>query len=321
MKLMLRCSAFLVLLVSVHFAIAQESKEEVLVKGELTLVKRNDLFFLLRKGSNEYIHLTGRYKKTLMREFASCPIVAARAAQDETQVVELVKAYNDCVNVSNPNLAGMPRTVSIGFVGGMDYTTGKFHAGTDENVRYLAASGMQDKALFQGGIDITFKSYKISNFIGLYLGVLHGRNNYRQVTRTRFLDREEVNEHSLNYTELKIPIGLEFSKPTEKTVSSHFRLGLIFPKVLKVTATHPRYEYIEGSVVTSSLPANVVELKRRLMLSAAFGIDWHILKTNRIRMQASWAGGVITAKTQKTEFMVDTRGYFSSLDLMAGFIF
>ena len=296
---------------------------EILVEGELTLIRRNNMYFVRRKGNGEFTHLSHRYRVALIKLTRECPVISAGAGtvtMNRTSLTEFITAFNQCVASKKPNLAGMPRTVSIGFQVGYDYTQATFKA--NDITKFLSATRQYDKSFVQGGIELSFKSYKVSNMIGLYTGALLNVDSYSGVNQTTNKTQTEVNEYSYSYKELKVPFGIEFSRPRTRKITFHLRGGGVLPKILSFKSEHPYTEISNNSssTVTYGEPSKMTTYKPSTMWGASFGFDYKLMNSH-IRIQAGsyWGKATITAVSAgKT---VDVHGSVSSFNLMTTFIF
>jgi len=246
--------------------------------------------------------------------------------KDQKKLPDLIRAYNECKSGTNPDMIDVIQPWRFALMGGADLTTARFFDNPNEEVRYLNATPMQDRSYFQGGVEVIYKTHKISNLVGFYTGIFYNQNEYYQVSRKEYSRRiappvQEYNEHSLEYTEIKIPLGFEFSRPTKKKLSYHMRLGIVFPKMLSFSATHPQRDLISVNTVYGEQPSNITEFKRKLILSTAVGCDLRTSDRTRIRLQASWSGGYHKATTQNNLLLNTAPGFSSSIGLATGFIF
>lgn len=299
---------------------------ELLVQGgEMTLIRRNNMYFVLPRGSKEFTHLDNRYRKLLTDLMKNCPWVASRSPKvrlSRAALAEHVKAYNECVAIKNPNLDGMQRNVSVGLVGGYDNSTVSFSDPDQVLTRFLTGKPLYDKSFVQAGIDLTLKSYRVSNYIGVFMSALYNSNHYQTVSQTRFGNSSQVDEYSIHYTQLKFPLGIELSPPSRKRILAHGRAGIIVPMTLNVTATHPYSEITTGSGVFYEEPANVTEFKNKIMFTTALGLDFKVARQSKVRLQLGWSMGGASA-VAKREGSVDNSvtGKMTSWSLMTGFIF
>lgn len=296
---------------------------DVLAEGDLTLLRRNGMYFLRPAGSVEFTHLVPR-KGILGRMAKACPLVAARAGRvvhDRKSLAEFVAEYNQCVATNRPNLEGMPRTFSIGVQVGYDYTVGTF----TDNVatRYLSANNQIDKSYFQGGLELNFKHYKFSNAIGFHAGALLNFDSYSGTNRSTIdKARPEVNEYSFSYRELKIPLGIDVSRPRRGKIALNIRAGIILPLVLSLKSAHPYSEFSNpsGTSVTYSDGSQITGYKPKIMIGGAVGFNYRISKSY-VRVQVGWYQGNVTVITMTGFSEGHTKGKLQSLSLTTTYVF
>ncbi|MEI9917595.1 MAG: outer membrane beta-barrel protein [Bacteroidota bacterium] len=297
---------------------------ELLADGELTLMRRNNMYFIRQKSNREFTHLTHHYKNALARLTRDCPLVSIRAARvslDKVPLGEFVKSYNECIATKRPNLDGMPRPVSIGIQVGYDYTTGTFK--DEAATRYLSANKQSDRSYFQGGVEINFKGYRVSKFIGFYTGALVSFDSYSGTNRST-VDKKspEVNEYSFKLTELKIPFGFDISRPTRKNFAVHIRGGGVMPLVLNVNSSHPYQEVsnASGTTITYGDPSLITKYKPSVMWGGGAGFDYKV-SGSYVRIQAGYYAGSVSVTSNKGAKVFSTTGNLKSFNLSATYIF
>ena len=297
---------------------------ELMAEGELTLIRRNNMYFIRKKGVVEFTHLSAHYKRQLSQLTRSCPIVSAQALRvslDRKPVTEFIKAYNECVVLPNADKEGMPRVLSFGVSVGVDYTMAKFR----DNVvtRFLSASNQSDKSYVQGGVEVNFKSYRFSKFIGLYTGLLYNSNSYSATNKSTFdPKRPEVNQYSYSYSEVKIPLGFDISRPSRKKASFHIRGGIMMPKAFGLKSNHIFSEVSNdgGKSVYYSEPAQLTGYKPAIMFGGAFGYDFKI-SNSYLRAQAAYYTGSVQATSVVGGVHTTTSGTLTSSNFMITYIF
>jgi hypothetical protein len=302
---------------------------ELLVKGQLTLIRKNSMFFVLPANENQFYHLTtvsGEYRGVLSSLMKNCPYVATQTAKVKLNSLDLaahVTAFNECIAIKNPNFDGAPKSVSIAVVGGYDFTGSKFHDITNIANRFLASDKLYDQSFVQVGADLTLRHYRISNLFGLYTGLYFNTNSYRAVTNVKVNSNEtEFNEFSLEYSEIKVPLGFEYSPPTRSAISFFFRTYLSFAKVQNIKSVHVSQELRSADgVVTYETPRNVVSISKRPQIGAGFGADYRIYRNSRIRLQLNYALGSGSADVQIGTASLTSAGNFRSFSVMTGFVF
>jgi hypothetical protein len=298
---------------------------ELLAEGRLTLLRRNNMYFIRQPENVGYIHVTGNYKVLLRKLTRNCPLVSDRAGRlrlDKESLTQFIKDYNDCVPANGEsNLEGMPRVFSVAFQLGYDYTVGTFK----DNVatRYLSANKQLDKSYFQGGVELNFKNYKFSKYIGLYTGALVNFNSYSGTNRsTADPQRPEVNTYSFSYSELKIPFGIDISRPRKKNLGFHVRGGAMMPLVMSFTSAHPSYEVSDatGSVIIYDTPSKITAYKPSVMLGGGFSFDYRISESY-IRLQTGYYEGNVTTTNMMGTSTSHTSGKLQSFNIATTFIF
>jgi hypothetical protein len=300
---------------------------ELLVKGELTLIRSNNMFFIHAKGESQISHLPGSaFISILMKMMKNCPYVAAQTVRVKLNTFDLtthVQAFNDCIAIKNPNYDNASRKVSIALVGGYDFTSCKFRGDDDQSSRYLASGKLYDRSFVQFGADITIRSYRLSSSVGLYTGAYFNSNSYTALTKMSFRNGEsEVNEFSIDYKELKIPLGFEYSPPTRSPLSYFIRIALTFPKVLSVKSKHISQEIrSKNGDVYYFPPSDVSDISKMVQVGGGVGLDYRIYKNSRIRLQANYAVGGGSAELKVNGTTRTNDGSFQSFNAMAGFVF
>lgn len=310
---------------------------EILVQGDITLIQRNTFFFVLKKGEVNVIHLDEDYKSKLKKIMANCPYVAVQSgAVERTRdgLIKHVSAYNECAPQGKPNLSSMPRVVSFGLMVGYDNSTSSFSNHDYANTQFLTGGKLRDRSYPQFGIDITFKSYKVANYVGLYVGALYNSTSYKESNQRRYtvqnsnypftpIQRTEYNYYTIDFTEIKFPIGLEFMGPTRKRFSTHGRLGVIFSKQLTFKSTRPVY-YFEDNKDGNFYEGNALPLtqfKPRTLVSGSLGADYRATDKSRVRIQFIYNVGGVKAIVDNDTILGDIKGWYTSFSIMGGYIF
>lgn len=292
---------------------------EILAEGDLTLIRRNNMYFVRQKNRVEFKHLGSHYKTTLMKLTSACPIVSAKGVKiglNNRPIVDFIKEYNECVASKKPNLQGMPRTVTVGFQLGYDYTQATFSF--NSFMRFLSAEKQYDKSFLQGGVEFNFKHYRVSRFFGLYTGVLLNSNSYSAVNKSVFGNSSEVNEYSFSYKELRIPLGIEINAPSLKKLTYHLRGGAIFSHQLSFKSDRSYSEATSnnGATITYSEPMQMTAYKPKMMWGGALGLDYRISQSH-IRLQAGWYAGGVTASSPT----ITVAGKINSFNIMTSYLF
>ncbi len=298
---------------------------ELLAEGKLTLIRRNNMYFLRQSGNGEFTHLTGRYKTLLARMTRDCPLVSAKAGRvrlERAELTEFIKNYNDCIPASGEaNLEGMPRVFSVGFQLGYDYTMGTFQ--DNAATRFLSANNQVDKSYFQGGVEVNFKSYKFSKHVGFYTGALVNFDSYSGTNRSlQDAKHPEVNQYSLKISELKIPFGIDISRPREGNLSFHVRGGVMMPLVMSFQSTHPFHEVSDanGSTITYGPTSRITSYRPSIMVGGGFGFDYRISKSY-VRLQAGFYQGSVTTSNVLGKDQSKTSGKLQSFNVSTTYIF
>jgi hypothetical protein len=148
----------------------------------------------------------------------------------------------------------------------------------------------------------------------LYTGVLFNSNSYSGVNKVG----AEVNEYSFGYKELRIPLGLEISRPVLNKLTLHVRGGFVFSHVVNFTSNRSYAEISSANetTITYVQSAQMTGYKPSVMAGGALGADYKILRS-RIRLQAGCYGGKVTAMYPGSS--VD--GKVLSINIMTAYIF
>ncbi len=299
---------------------------DLLVTGELSLIRRGTMYFILQRGSTVFIHLDHKHRKTLNELTEDCPWVSARAGKiglNREDLAAYINEYNTCVAGERPNAEGMPRVVSVALYAGTDYTGVKFDKTEETETRFLAASKLRDRSLPQFGVDVTFKTHKISNLVGFYAGAFYNSNSYHAVTKLTLKSWTEVSEYSIDYTEMRIPLGFEFKAPSRRALSYYMRAGVMFVKTLDFQATHPTYEvdpFGDGTIYYLQ-PSQFISFDRNIAASGSLGMDYKVFSNSHIRLQGTVTVGSVDAKVRNGNRDYVSTGRLSSYSLMLGFVF
>lgn len=298
---------------------------EIIVQGEVSLFLRNKMFFVLERGKkNVFVHLDSKYKSKLRKISGGCPFLSAKAWRlkaDKAILGQFVKDYNTCVGVSNPNYEGMPRKVSVALLAGSDVSASRYNDDGNAHTRFMTSTKLRDQSALQLGFDITLRDFKISNVMGLYTGIYYSPTAYKELTGVKH-QSFEVNEFTINYTQLKIPLGFEIGKPSKERFSFHMRFGIVYSKVMNLKSTHPIWEVHDasGNVYTQE-PARIGDIELPILVSAAAGVDYRAFGNSRIRLQAGFTFGGTNAAVYEETKATSLSGTFTSMQLMAGFVF
>lgn len=292
---------------------------ELIVNGEFTLLRNNGNYFIIQPSLNKIEHLGPHYRTALKNMTRNCPTVSVRSHSVKLQTESLrtfVNAFNECVATKNPNLDGTPRAVAIGIVAGYDYSAPVFAEGPNETA-FLYATKPNDKSLFQFGADVTFRDHKRSHGLGIYTGALYNSNRYSGVVNITGA-ANEVDEYSIDISDLKIPVGVEWMRMPVNRISIHARAGFIFTNTLKLTSSRTRDVEINNSIYTEDAPG-ISEFKRAPMLMGAVGVDY-FLGRDHIRIQVIGSHGKLTATVNDTA-KSSVNGVFKSFNVVIGYIF
>jgi hypothetical protein len=300
---------------------------EVVVQGELSLIYRNGMAFLRKANTDNFIHLSSGLSRTLSKAMEACPYVASlsqRVHMNKQELAEHVRAYNECVAVKNPNMDGVPNKLSIGLMAGCDYTQVNFGGVlSSSNTRFLSAEKQRDKALFQFGVDFLLKPHKVSNHIGFYFGAFYNQNRFATTNSELVASNLEVNTYSIEYSELRIPLGCELSRPWRKKVTTYLRAGIIIPTKLHISSSHSSQESVSiiSGDVSYEEPSFLKSFETKLLMGGSFGGEYHLQGTKRIRMQLNCNFGT-TKAVAVSEFDTNTiKGKTLSLGVTAGYFF
>lgn len=303
---------------------------ETLVDGKLTLIRRNGLLFLYDRDRNKIEFLDHHYGRTLRRAMIDCPIVAARSRSVEKSkgaLTEHVQSYNECVRSKNPNYDRLPPRRAIALMVGYDNSSSSFvnklSIDLSSNLRFLAGGPLNDKSFLQVGADATFRNYMQSNTLGLFVGAYYNSNSYSQSNKLNVAGYGEYNEYTIKFSQIKIPLGVEFMPITRSKLSFHIRAGVILSKTFGLKSTHPVY-YIESDSdgqIYSQTPARLSSYDAPFVSMGAIGFDYKITDSHKVRLQFGYSAGKVKAavETENDKFVVN--GKFNSLNVMAGFVF
>lgn len=308
---------------------------EKIVDGDLILLRRNGFLFLADQKKFKIVPLIEKYRlklRSMMME--GCPFVASQSMRVDRSIEELsahVTAYNKCVATRKPNYDGLRRPVSFGIMAGFDNSTASFDGFNKTTSGYLTGNALADKSFFQAGGDVTFRARSFSNFLGLYSGLLFTSNSYSKSNKFTYYTGPfsnqrlvtEYNEYTIDFSQVKIPLGFELVKPSRSKVQPHFRMGLVFSKTLKLSSARPVYDIdprSNGNIYAGTPPKlNSFNVKPLFVLSA--GLDYRILNDHFLRLQLSYNTGKATTNTGEGTDQESATGKFTSFSGMVGFIF
>lgn len=296
---------------------------ELLAEGELTLIRRNSLYFLIKRGTKETIHLDRHFRKDLRTAMRDCPQISGRSAKTRMTrdgLVEIVRSYNECIENKRPNRDGMPRAVSFAVLAGIDNSVINFSYANDIS-RYLSGKP-RDKSLFQVGVDLTFRNYKISNHLGLFAGAFHNSNSYGGIQKIVYGNRTEIHDYTLEYNETKIPVGIEFKPPTARKMSFHLRGGMVFRQISNLKATHPTFKVQQSNgPLVDEQPAQLQWFKPKPQVTSSFGFDYRVNQKSRIRLQLGISAGKVRAMISNAGGPNIVAGNYTSYNVLVGYIF
>lgn len=293
---------------------------EIIVEGNLSLYRRNRLFFVTEKGTDQFVHIEGKTAQDLSKMMRGCPLVASKGLRiklTKDNLAIYIKEYNECVAGANPYVGAL-RPFSIAVLAGYDYSSTTFK---NLNHSWLMNMRFHDESFVQVGADVSLRSYSRFSTLGLYAGLHLNKNRYEAVTSeivgTRTNTYQQVNEYSIVFSELKIPLGLEISPLTRARLSYLFRGGVTFVPTLKFDGNHIRREINAESLE----PTQISVFKRDPQWSVSFGLDYKLSTWNRIRLQGTFSQGRMkTTVTDETE-VIQVEGTFTSVNVMVGYVF
>lgn len=300
---------------------------EFFVSGELTLIRKNYIFLLRRRDSNQFDSLDHEPVQRLRKIMRDCPNVAVQSPKirlDTTGLSAYVRTYNECVANKNTKLDGILRTVSVALLVGYDQSNASFTDQINSSTRFLTGGKIGDRAFMQVGVDVTLKSYKVSHYFGLYAGALYSPDRYNEVNRIVYNrnNSQEVNQYSIEYTELKLPVGLELMAPAINKLKFHVRAGYVFRKTISWASEHPANEVQRSpGIIYSEPPGQLLSFKPRPSPMVAAGMDYRVFGKSRIRLQVSASVGKIDAVVRQDPQETNIDGRFTSFNIMAGYIF
>jgi hypothetical protein len=304
---------------------------QLLVAGELTLVKRNKMYFVIPKNEDKSYHLSHKFRSVLRSVMTDCTYASAKSIGTKLTDADLsaiVQLFNDCVGVKRPNREGERRPVSINLLAGADYTQATFVQTESTTSRYLSSGKLSDKSLPTVGVDVTFRKYKVSNFLGVYTGAFLNSDNYpRRLVRKEFRDAFEVNDYSLRYSEFKVPIGVEFTPFTKEKFAYYLRAGVAFSKIFNLQSTHASQEIEDKpnqntggpvDLVYFVPPSLAVSIKKNIAYTVGLGFDYKVADKSRVRWQLNFSSGSGNVTHDSGE---SNAGNFISMSTMIGYIF
>lgn len=301
---------------------------ELFVTGELSLLRKNYIFLLRKRDSFFFDSLGLDYAEKLRKLMRDCPEVASTSSKirmDTSGVAAHVRAYNECIANKSTTHDDSPRQVSIALMIGYDNSSASFKEAPTPSTRFLTGGRIGDRSFLQAAVDLTFRSYKISHYFGFFVGAQYNPNRYHEITRIVYNRNQssEVNEFSIGYNEVKIPVGLELMSPSLRKLKLHMRAGYTFRRMVKFDSSHPIYDTqpSNNGSIYSEFPGQVMSFKPTPSPIISLGLDYRVFEKSRIRLQLNASFGKVRTFVTDGVNKQDITGNFNSYGVMTGYVF
>jgi hypothetical protein len=250
---------------------------QVLVRGNVTLFKHNNIFFvrgpdsLIRKLDNsksqtesdgrEYATKSQRYIGTLSYMFQDCADLQGKLADlrySEKKLTEVVEAYNICQGDDIQVYKSQKKWFKAELAVALGYNASKIKFDTSISDYQYLTEDFEIAGSVMPGISLNVASPRINERFSFYLGAFYLKTDYKSNSIINQGVVEQRNYLDIRIEQIKLPIGVRYAVPFGQ-VTSFINGGFSYTAHLSKSVEGQQERKINETIETREIDELVID--------------------------------------------------------------